>query len=187
VTDFYRRPLGWADRAGSAVASTTSETTLLPNTGPFTIPAGELNFRGKMLAIRAAGKISTVVTTPGTLTFKVKFGSIAVATSQAMPLNIVAKTNVFWELDILMTLRDPGISTAANFMTNGSWRSEAVIGSPAASAGGIGVQGWQASAPAVGTGFDSSINNLCDLTATWSVSSGSNSITLEQFLCEAIN
>lgn len=187
MTDYYRRPLGWTDRAGSAVSNTTSETTLLPAMGPFTVPAGELSFRGKMLAIRATGKISTVVTTPGTLTFKVKFGSIAVATSQAMPLNIVAKTNVFWELDILMTLRELGISTNANFMTNGSWRSEAVIGSPAASAGGIGVEGWQASAPAVGTGFDSTINNLCDLTATWSVASGSNSITCEQFICEALN
>jgi hypothetical protein len=139
---------------------------------------------GQTLHVRAAGRISTLVTSPGTLTFTFRAGptaNIAVATSQALALNIVAKTNVAWYLDLLLTLRAVGASTTANFMAQGLWTSEANIGAPLPSAGGESSALWQASAPAVGTGFDSTVANQLDLTAQWSVNSASNSILCHQY------
>jgi hypothetical protein len=67
------------------------------------------------------------------------------------------------------------------------WSSEAVIGSPLQSAGGIGTLPWQASAPVVGTGFDSTTANIVDFFGKWSVNSGSNSIQALDYALESLN
>jgi hypothetical protein len=169
---------------GSALASSTSATSLLPSQAKLTMPANWLSVVGQTLHVRAAGRISTVVTTPGTMTFTIRMGTtanIAVATSQAFALNVVAKTNVGWYLDLMLTLRAVGGSTSANFMAQGLWTTEANVGAAAPSAGGETSALWQASAPAVGTGFDSTGPNQIDLTGQWSVNSASNSIQVHQF------
>jgi hypothetical protein len=169
---------------GAALASSTSATSLLPGQAKLTMPANWLSVPGQTLHVRAAGRISTLVTSPGTLTFTFRMGptaNIAVATSQALALNIVSKTNVGWYLDLLLTLRAVGSSTTANFMAQGLWTSEANVGSAAPAAGAATSAPWQAATPAVGTGFDSTVANQLDLTAQWSVNSASNSITLHQY------
>lgn len=71
-------------------------------------------------------------------------------------------------------------------MHGGEWRSESVIASPAAGAGGIGVLPLPASAPAVGTGFDSTAAQTVDLQAQWSVANAGNSIQVHQYVLEEI-
>lgn len=165
---------------GAALASSTSATSLLPSSAKFTLPANFLSI-GTKFRVRAAGRVSTVVTTPGTLTLDVRFGSVIIATSPAFALNIVAKTNVSWILEWDMTCRAIGGSTSANFMHIGKWTSEAVIGSPVPGTGGSGVLLIPASAPAVGTGFDSTAAQQIDLFGTWSISNAANSILCHQF------
>lgn len=177
--DGYSASIASMQAAGAALSASTAETSLLHASGKVTVPGGYWRYVGQSFRLTAAGKISTVVTTPGTLTLKLKAGSTAILTSQAFPLNIVAKTNVGWYLDLLVTFR--AVSGAATLMANGPWTSEAVIGSPLAAAGGSGSELWQPSAPAVGTAFDNTISNQIDFTGTWSVNSGSNSITCEQY------
>lgn len=176
--------------AGTALASSTTPTSILPGQAKYTMPANFIDVIGKKFRVTAAGRISTLVTAPGTLTLAIRMGpasAIVAAASQAFALNIVAKTNVSWYLELLLTARSVGASTSATFMHMGTWASEAVIGSPLPSAGGIGVHSWQASAPAVGTGFDSTVANIVDLYATWSVNSASNSILCEDFALESLN
>jgi hypothetical protein len=142
------------------------------------------------LRVRAAGRVSNIVTTPGTLTLRFKMGptaTIAAASSPAFPLNTTAKTNVTWILDWAFVVRSAGGGTAATLMHTGQWQSESYVGSPAASAGGPGTGMIPASAPAVGTGFDSTISNLVDLTAQWSVSNAGNSIQLHMYTLESMN
>ena len=149
------------------------------------IPGGYLNRIGKRLHVVGTGRVSNIVTTPGTLTLRFKLGptsNIVVAASSAIQLNAVAKTNVSWVLDVTMTLRSIGNATSATFMANGTWTSESVVGSGLPSATGAGTGMWQASAPAVGTGFDSTVDNLIDLTAQFSLSG--NSILLHTFAVE---
>jgi hypothetical protein len=188
-SETYPQLLIGSQVAGTALTASTTPTSILPGQAKYTMPANFIDVVGKKFRLTAAGRITTVVTTPGTLTLAVRMGptsGIVAAASQAFALNIVAKTNVSWYLDLLLTARAIGASTSANFMHMGTWASEAVIGSPLPSAGGIGVHSWQASAPAVGTGFDSTVANIIDLYATWSLNNA-NSILCEDFALESLN
>jgi hypothetical protein len=172
---------------GTALGTSTTETSILPGQAKFTLPANYVGAVGFTLRGRAMGRVSTLTAAPGTLTFRVKFGSIAVGTTGALALNTTAKTNVTWILDFDLTVRAVGASTTANAMFSGAWQSEAVIASPAAGAGGAASHIFPATAPAVGTGFDSTVSNVVDLTAQWSVSNAANTIQLHTYKLESLN
>ena len=179
----YRSLLVEAQIDGTALGTSTTETSIIPAVSKIILPSGYINRIGKTFELTAAGRISNIVTSPGTLTFRFKLGptaNIAVATSRAMTLNTTAKTNVGWWLRISMTVRAIGSSTTANIMTGGTFESESVVG---AAAGVANTATW-ADAPAVGTGFDSSVANQIDLTAQWSVSNAGNTIQVHQFSLE---
>jgi hypothetical protein len=171
---------------GTALTASVTETSILHASGKYILGGGVARYVGQAWRLRAMGRISNVVTSPGTLTFRVKFGSVAVASSGALALNIVAKTNVTWILDWDLLLRTVGSGTAATFMHSGAWQSESVIGSPAAGAGGASSHIIPASAPAVGTGFDSTIDNIIDLTAQWGTNNA-NSIQCHTYKLESLN
>jgi hypothetical protein len=168
----YHSVLLSTDADGTAGTSTT-ENSLLPTNWKGVLSAGYLQQpRGKMLQIRAHGRISNIVTTPGTLTLRVKLGptaNIAVATSRAIALNTTAKTNVGWWLNIDLVVRAIGTGTAANIFTGGVFTSESIVGSAAGVANDV---TWM-DTPAVGTGFDSGVANQVDLTAQFSLTGNS--------------
>ena len=167
---------------GAALTNTTTATSLLPAIAKPTLPANYFTSAGKMFKLRATGRISTVVTTPGTLTLDVRFGSVVVFNGGAMTLNTVAKTNVGWVLDVDITVRAVGATTTANVIGQGLWTSEAVIGAPLPTAGGATSHVLPYNtAPVVGTGFDSTAAFTVDMFATWSVANAANSITCHQF------
>ena len=183
----WQQLLTSAPADGTAVTA-TSEGSLLNAMNKFVLPAGFLFYEGQALRIRAAGRISNIVTTPGTLTLRFKLGptsTIVAAASTAMQLNAVAKTNVTWILDWDFTARTVGAGTSATLMHTGTWQSESVVGSPLPAAGGAGCHMIPASAPAVGTGFDSAVANVIDLTAQFSLTG--NSITCHSFKLESLN
>ena len=173
----YANTLSTAQVAGAAVTGTTI-TTLLPSSALLTLLGGSLKV-GDKLVIEASGQMNTVVTTPGTTTFTVKFGSIAVFTSQAIALNIVAQTNATWNLKLSSSVRSVGSGTSATLITTGEFTSRATLGAPAVgTTNGVGVVLLPDTAPGVGTGFDSTISNLIDLQVTNSVA---GSITLMEY------
>lgn len=177
---------------GVAVANTVTRTSLLGGVGTgashakLTLPANYLQV-GRVLRVSAQGRISTVVTTPGTLTLDLQLGSVIVANGGALSLNIVAKTNVPWWLEWVLTCRTIGSGTIATFMHQGLFQSEAVIGSPLPTAGGNGSLLIPTGAPAVGTGFDSTALGQFDIFATWSIANAANSVQLHQYRLEALN
>jgi hypothetical protein len=170
---------------GSPLTNSTSATSLLPAQAKFTLPQQFFAIPGKTIFIRAGGRISTLATSPGTLTLDIRFGSTVVFNGGAMSLNTTAKTNVTWEFEAELTCRVVGSS--ATLIGIGWWGSEAVIGSPVPTAGGSGELNLPASAPAVGNTFDATATQLVDMFGTWSVQSSSNSITLHQFKLRAEN
>jgi len=183
----YQSTLVEAQIDGTAHANSTAEVSILPVVTKIILPSGYINRVGKRFIIRANGRISNIVTTPGTLTLRFKLGptaNIAVASSQAIQLNAVAKTNVAWYLDLGLTVRTIGTATTATIFGQGTWQSESVVGSPLPSVGGAGGAMWQASAPVVGTGFDSGVANQIDLTAQFSIANAGNSIQLHTFALE---
>jgi len=174
---------------GPALNTSTTATSLLgtatgvSSASKFTIPANYWAI-GRVMQASARGRISNIVTSPGTLTLDIRFGSTVVWNGGAFSLNATAKTNVSWALDVMLTCRAVGASTSANLIGIGTFTSESVVGAAAGTAVTVSLP---ASAPAVGTGFDSTVSQVVDLFGTFSVSNASNSIQVHQFLLESLN
>jgi hypothetical protein len=157
----------------------------LPTYNPTTLPASYFQI-GRMLRLTATGRISCVVTTPGTARFDLRLGGVVAFDTLAMPLNIVAQTNVPWFLQVLLTCRAVGSGTSANLIGQGIWLSPASILVPAPATGpgpGGQIVPYNA-APAVGTGFNSQSALTLDFFFTQTVATGS--MTLHQFLLEQL-
>lgn len=137
---------------------------------------------GKQWFVRLAGRISCVVTTPGTarLDFRTgPSGTIVAFDTGALNLNVVAKTTVPWLFEAMLTCRAVGNGTASNLFGLGEFTSEALVGSPLPSAGGNGKILCPVGTPAVGTGFDNTASNAVDWFFTQTVATGS--FTVHQY------
>ena len=137
---------------------------------------------GKHGKVKLAGRVSCVVTTPGTFRIDLRTGpsgTILAFDSGALNLNVVAKTTVPWQMDIDLTCRAVGTGTTTTLFGIGRLTSEAVVGAPLPSAGGNGVLMCPVGAPAVGTGFDNTAANAVDFFFTQTVATGS--FTLHQY------
>lgn len=142
----------------------------------------------KCIRVAASGRISCAITTPGTARFDLSLGGSVIAfDSLAINLNIVAKTNVHWALDLMLYCQASGGGTTATLFPGACYfESEAVIGSPLPTVGGSGgVLLPYNTAPAVGTGFDSTVSQSIEPFFTQTV--GTGSITLHTLLIEALN
>jgi len=95
---------------------------------------------------------------------RVKFGTIAVAASAALQLNAVAKTNVFWVLEWTSSCEQSVPRPQRTSSTTASGPRSPVVGSPVPATGGAGTFGLSPVTPVVGTGFDSTVSNVVDLT-----------------------
>lgn len=161
---------------GTALASSATIGIISPNSTtnpPFVIAANRL-FPGAALRVTAAGRYSTTGTP--TLTFGLYLGGtggVALAASAAITTGS-GVTNLTWRAQFELLVR--AIGTSGTVMTTG------VISGVTAAA----VAMVPASAPAVAT-IDTTASKTLDLTATWSASSASNTITCHSFLVEGLN
>jgi hypothetical protein len=172
-------PLSWAVGDCTAVASSSTQTSLLTAaaaSGKWSMPGGFFTSVGQMLRIRAKGRLSTA-STAGNLTFYVVIGAVNVATSQTFTSQN-SQTNLTWDLEWHLTLRAVGDGTTANFMHTGQFTCALVSATNLTNI-------IPATAPAVGTGFNSATAATVDLQMAWS-NTNANSITLHQFLLESV-
>ena len=157
----------------------------IPTYVPTTIPAGYWQI-GRIWRITCAGRLSCAVTTPGVFRLDLRMSSVTVFDTLAMPLNVVAQTTVPWWAEFLLTCRSVGTSTSATLMGQGFVTSTAFLNVAAVAtgpwAGGIPVP--YNTAPAVGTGFDSTIPNPLDFRFTQTAATGS--FTMHSFLIEQL-
>lgn len=180
----WQETLITAQSDGTAVTAAAA-TTLLPAHAKYTLPANFFQRLGQKLKIRASGRISSVITTPGTAAFSVKFGATTVFDGLAILLDsVAAHTNVGWILDIELTAR--ALGSSANLMGQGLWTCEDILGVPATAPKGVlsAILPWN-SAPAVGSNFDSGASQQVDLIFTQTVATGS--ITLHTYELIACN
>ena len=167
--------------AGSALASSTAQTSIMPSAHlTAALPVGYYDRGPRAIHFEFNGIISTLVTTPGTLQLGFRFNSTDVFLSGLMTLNIVAKTNVGWTFagKLLARSANLGGSTSTQLFPLGCYfESEAVIGAAAPTAGGIGRHSLPYNTqPALGSGFDNGLALGINLMGQWSVLSASNSI-----------
>jgi hypothetical protein len=174
--------------AGTLFNTYTTAKTVIPATSLHTFPPNTLRI-GKSFRITVAGGLSNIVTTPGTVTMQIMLGAIVVFTTGAIQLNATAHTLLPFWLDVLLTLRAEGASTSANFM--GMGRLQGI--QPTLTAAQVddvntpGIFSAPATAPAVGTGFDSTIANILDFWTGFSISNAGNGIQVAQYVVESLN
>lgn len=179
-----------AQVAGPTLASFTTAATILPAQAIYTLPANYFDKIGKMLRITAAGQISSG--TSGTFTLNLGMGPtlaspISVWTPGAMT-TIVSLTNISWRLDLDLVVRSVGSGTSATILGIGKFTSAILTGG----SGGAGTAGGYSqmlptTAPAVGSGFDSTVTNIVNLFCACSVSLAANGITLQTYTLESLN
>jgi hypothetical protein len=179
----WQESLSIAEVDSTALANSTAATTIIPAAARFTLPANFMDV-GKMLRVTLKGRISNIVTTPGTITLDVRFGSTVVFNGGAVSMNTTAKTNVTFIMDAGLVCRTIGATTAATMLGIGQFQSESVVG---AAAGTTVAASLPASAPAAGTGFDSTVANVVDLFGTFSIANAGNSIQSHIYVLESMN
>jgi len=165
--------------------SAAAAASCVPTYVPTTLPAGYWQI-GRIWRITCAGRLSCVVTTPGTFRLDLRLAAVTAFDSLAIPLNIVAQTNVPWYAEFLLTCRSVGSGTSATLMGQGRIQSTAFLNVPAVATGP-----WSGAiavpyntAPVVGAGFDSTAALALDFRHTQTVATGS--FTMHSFLIEQL-
>lgn len=147
---------------------------------------------GKALRIVVHAGISNRVTGPDTTTFQVMLGALGTVvafTSGAINLTTTAHTTLPAILEFWLTCRATGPgATSANLMGQcrvGGQMFCSTSGTDSAVTHGHILA--PNTAPAVGTSFDNTVDNLLDFYTAQSVSNAGNGIQVQQYLVEAYN
>ena len=184
---FFSQVLTSQKAAGAAFATYTTAKTVLNQTELVTLPPNYLTI-GTTFRITAKGGLSNIVTTPGTVTFQVMMGTIVAFTTGAIQLNATAHTLLPINIDVLLRCDTIGTSTTAKFLgmatISGIQPTLTAAQTDAANTSGL-FQG-PVTAPAVGTGFDSTISNILDFWTGFSISNSGNGIQLYHYMVEQL-
>jgi hypothetical protein len=176
---------------GTLFNSFTTAKSVINQEALYPIGANSLAL-GDSFHVSVKGGISNIVTTPGTITFQIMFGSIVVWSSGAIQLNATAHTTLPFslEVDLVVQLLNTtvggaiakmmgiGVLTGVMFtktagQTDGA-NSESVITVPV-------------TAPALGAAFDSTIGQTMDFWAGFSISNAGNGIQVATYRVDGNN
>lgn len=170
---------------GASLSNSTTATSLLPAVAKFTIPSNFLELAGQRIRVRGLCRLSNIVTTPGTLTLDVRFGSTVVYTSGAMQLSTTAHTTLPITYDIELHVRTPG--SAAALFGIGRFTSQCLSLTAVADSTTTPATLIQPNiTPAVGNTFDATATQQVDHFATFSIANSGNLIQLHDYVLESI-
>jgi hypothetical protein len=106
---------------GTAVTA-AAKTALIPD---FTLPAGYM-YPGRWMKYTLYGKMSTVITTPGTWTHTLNWGGSAgivlASTAAYAPDSAAASTNIAWWIEYLLHCRATGAVTSGSIFCMGKFQ-----------------------------------------------------------------
>ena len=189
----YSQLLRSQHQAGTLLNTYTTAKSVINSQAICPIPPGFLQI-GDMLRIRASGGLSNVVTSQPTFTFQVMMGpaqpsTIIVHASQALIVTTTAHTLIPFEYEVWMRLDSEGSGTAAKFLAQAKavgimFPISGAVADPTATVGTIMAP---ATAPAVGTGYDSTVLNYLDFFVGISASNAGNGIQIYQYTVEMLS
>lgn len=177
-------------QVGNVIASTASETAFsssLPvwqNLDGIGNAAAPGTNAGRLIKLKCHGYISSLVTTPGTLTLKLKWGTTIIGQTAAIQLPAAAMVNNHWELDCFILLVEAW--TSGRIACQGGGWMDMGINSGAASMLAFGF----VNAGTVKTGqivVNTTLAASITLTAQFSIANAANSITLAQMIAEEVS
>jgi hypothetical protein len=160
------------------ISNTTAETIMVPDT---TIPA---NFflAGRTLRVRMMAALSNVVTTPGTITFRVRWGGVSgtvLCASAAIAMNTTAKTNSTALVEFHISCRveaNPGTLFAWGWVNLGASDTTAYLQHPVPDSG-----------PASVGSLDLTTATSLSFTAQFSVNTSPTNWLTKEFKLESLN
>lgn len=171
---------------GTQISNTVTETIVCPD---FNIPAFYMA-AGRILRLWAFGVNSNVVTTPGTLIMRVRWGGSGgtlLAASAAQGLDTTAHTNALWAMLVYIVCRTPGAT--GTFLTGGRFDIFNLLTTTAANLlppllGSAGTPGASGSAAVT---VDTTAAKLLSITGQFSVATSPTNLTCQQRVIEALN
>lgn len=184
----WQETLVAAQVAGTNFTTYTTAKTVLPVGCLVTLPANWW-YIGRTIRVTAMMGISTLVTTPGTITFQVNLGSVAAFSTGAVQLNATAHTTLPAYFEAILTCRAVGSGTSANLIGNAKLNG-VMFTRTAGQVDNVNIGDsllGPATAPAVGTGFDSTAAQTLDFFVGFSISSASNGVQVQTYIVEALN
>lgn len=168
---------------------TTSQSMLTTATateaaaGFVTLPPGFFQ-RGSLLVFDFLAAISNRVTGPDTFTINIKVGAVTVFTTGAITLTTTAHTNIPLKGKIELECRTVGNGTLAALSGIATMTAQMIQQGGTAGADSATLSNtiiMPNTAPAVGTGFDSTVANTLDFQTAQSVSNAANGFRLDQY------
>lgn len=187
--------------AGTLFNTFTTAKTVINQEALYPIGANSLAL-GDAFCLEVDGGISTVVTTPGTMTFQINFaGPIVVWTSGAIQLNATAHTTLPFRLKVNLSVQLLNTTVGgaiAKFAGQGVLQGAMFTKTIAATDLWGRVSAADASvsdvtmmvpttAPALGAAFDSTIGQTFDFFVAFSVSNAANGIQVNQYRLDGNN
>lgn len=174
--------------AGTNFTTYTTAKSVINPQALYTLPANYWYIGRKLRIVIKAG-VSNIVTTPGTFNFQVKMGSVVAYDSGAMQLNATAHTTLPLWGEIELICRSVGSGTAATLFGLGQFTGIMLTKTAGQTDDAQGMQTLlgPATAPGVGTGFDSTIANILDLWVGFSISNSGNGIQIQSYSVESLN
>jgi len=166
---------------------TTAKTVITP-TALVSLPPNYLTI-GKLLRIKVQGGLSNITTAQPTFTFQVMLGSIVVHTSGAITTSTTAHTLIPFDYEVLLRVNAVGSSTSANMLGQGVLRGIMFVVGAVADPTTYTANTMMCpnTAPAAGTGYDSTIANVLDFWVGISASNAANGIQIYNYSVEALN
>jgi hypothetical protein len=184
---FLVQTLASQSAAGTLFNTYTTAKSVINATELVSLPANYMK-QGAKFRIKAWGGLSNIITTPGTVTFQVMMGAIVAFTTGAIQMTTTANTLTPWDFEATLQVRSAGASTAATLIGSGYITAlNLTIGAagvnPTVTDTSIVVP---VTAPAAGTGFDSTIANLLDFWVGFSISNAGNGVQVQDYTVEQL-
>lgn len=185
-TPFFSQVLTSQRAAGTLFNTFTTAKSVINATELVTLPANYLII-GSKFRVTAWGGLSNIVTTPGTVTFQIMMGTIVAFTSGAIQMTTTANTLSPFRLEATLRVDSIGSGTAAKLigpchvgalnLTIGSGANPTVTDTYIV---------VPVTAPAVGTGFDSTVQNILDFWVGFSISNSGNGVQIYDYTVEQL-
>lgn len=184
----YQDTLVSQQAAGTLFTTYTTAKSVINPQALCVVPAGYF-YIGKKIRICSKGGISNIVTTPGLMNFQIKIGSAVAFDTGNIQLNATAHTTLPYWLEIELLCRSVGSGTNATAMglAQVTGRMFTLTAGQTDNAQGMQTILAPATAMAVGAGFDSTIANVIDMWAGFTISNAGNGIQVQTYCIEALN
>jgi hypothetical protein len=172
---------------GAQILNTTSETVMCPD---FTFAAGDSRlYQGAAFNIRSWFDVSNVVTTPGTLTIRVRWGGVAgtvLASSGAIVLSSTARSSYSGSVDLDLVVRSIG-SAGSMFCQGRLFLNDVPVAADSLPQGIYSMGSAGANTPAVVSSLDTTTAKALSLTAQFSVNTATTQLTNHIRILKAIS